>query len=745
MRNIQQLLVALFVSTLVACSGGGTIDTGGGGGGNSPVYSVSVRLANAAGQDATTLSQNSPLTATVTLSATNSGSVANKLISFTFNDAELATFSNTAGTALTDANGVASIGLLVGSKSGAGTLTATYATATAEAGFNSAGDGGDGNVGVTVGSVKLIADTLMLGSGTTGKVELSALVRDTNNVVLKDIPVTFSSDSGELTQADTATNESGIATATLSTKTDKQIRDINVTARVQQKNDTLTIAVVGTSLQVAAPDSVVLGDSTNIDVFLVDADGNGIQGQEIEITSALGNTLSDSSPVTAGAAGKATVNYTATNSGQDSITVTALGASNNATVNISADSFAFTAEANEPNGILEVDLDTAQTVNVEWLVQNSPNVGQEVTFNTTRGAIADTVANLGAAVTAINFTDDDGKASAVVRSNFAGFATISASGGANDGAVSTSKVVEFVATNPTKIEVQAFPAQVGPGETSAVRAIVRDSNNNPVKNQKIVFSLDNSAGGVISAGTAVTNSQGIASTVFTADANTGAGVDGENLVIKAALQDNNAVFDATDVAVGTRTLFFRFGTGNGITKPNTSTYEKEFSIIVTDSSGNPVANQALNVAVVSVGYRKGVWVKAPPAPAAFKSWAPFVTVVDATGADVTCDNEDANFNGILDGGEDFNGNGVLTPGNVVSVPRTATADENGIATFKLTYPQDHAVWTDVRLQVSGFAAGTENISHRTYQLAIAAEDVTNENSPPPANPYGSANTCSDWR
>ncbi|WP_027671231.1 Ig-like domain-containing protein [Rheinheimera baltica] len=744
MRNIQQFLIALMVISLAACSGGGTLDTGGtGGGGNTPVYTLSVNLSDAGGAESTALSQDTPLTATVTLTATNSGVVANKLIAFTLNDTDLASFANAAGTALTNANGVATIGLLVGNKSGAGTVTASYDNATISAGFNSAGDGGD-TVDVEVGSVSLIADTLLLGSGAGSAVELSALVRDTNNVVLTNIPVVFSSDSGEIVQIDPVTGANGVAKATLNTQTNKNIRDIMVTARVQQQSSTLTVSVVGTTVDIAAPSSVVLGDTTSVDVFLTDSNDSGIQGQEVVIVSSLGNTVSDTSPVTAGSAGKATFSYTAVNSGVDTLSVTALGSASSANINISADAFAFTEASDEGDKVLEVNLDTPQVLNVEWLVNNTPNVGEMVTFNTTRGEIADSAINLNGAVTSQNVTDIDGKAQAVVRSQFAGLSTISAAGGDGNDAVSAKKLIEFVAVNPSKMEAQAFPAQIGAGETSAIRAIVRDEENNPVKNQTVVFSLDNSAGGSISTGTAVTNSQGIASTVFTADTSTGGGIEGENLVIRAALQNNNAIFDETDIAVGKRTLFFRFGTGNEITKPSPSTYAKEFSIIVTDSSGNPVANQELNVAVVSLGYSKGFWVESPPAPEAFKRWVTSGTLPPAARTSPKyCESEDANFNGILDEGEDVNIDGQLTPGNVAVVQRTVMSDDSGIATFSVTYPQDVGGWLDVRLQISGLASGTENVSHRDYGLPVSSEDVTRENSPPPSNPFGVSQVCSD--
>src|SRR5690606_33048329 len=188
MRNIQRLIVALLVTTLAACGGGGTLDggDGGAGGGTTPVFSLSVALSDADGQ----LAQATPLTVTATLTATNNGVVSGRLIELTLSNDALATLSNTEGTAVTNADGVATITLLAGGSSGAGTVTASFDEASAEAAFVSAGDGGD-QVDVTVGSIVLIADTLQLGTGIQDKVELTALVRDANNVVLEGVPVVF--------------------------------------------------------------------------------------------------------------------------------------------------------------------------------------------------------------------------------------------------------------------------------------------------------------------------------------------------------------------------------------------------------------------------------------------------------------------------------------------------------------------------------------------------------------------------
>src|SRR5690606_22040454 len=105
MRNIQQLLVVLIVTTLAACGGGGTLDSdgGNGGGGTTPVYSLAVSLTNADGTASNALAQATPLTVTATLTATNNGVVSGRVIQFELSNEALATFGNTAGSAVTNA------------------------------------------------------------------------------------------------------------------------------------------------------------------------------------------------------------------------------------------------------------------------------------------------------------------------------------------------------------------------------------------------------------------------------------------------------------------------------------------------------------------------------------------------------------------------------------------------------------------------------------------------------------------
>jgi len=871
MRNIRQLLVAFLMSAVVACGGGGTLDSNGS---SSGTYTLTASIAPSAN-----LADGSPLTVNVQLRAT-SGSISGQLVTFAISDAELATFSNQAGTALTDSNGNAAITLVVGSKSGAGTVTASVASgAKATVGFVSAGkvntndqlqltlsmtatkqpatptdpatpkktcaanqvsrdctpqvtvkvttlqgsavtnrqvkltipDGdlararftgglasqilsldsqgqakatlqvgtepNDGQVVATIVdvstvaavstsfssdgdyySVKLLANRTQLGTGNADPVELTALVRDPGNVVVQNVPVEFSTAaSAEIEVTARNTNASGAATARLTSKTSYDVQDIVATARVN-KNVTadLTISVFGSKIDVQSPSSVVKDSEQQIVLTLQDSTGNPIARERVSLAVSGGNTLQSNgsvgSAITAStdSAGKIVVLLQAKAAGQANLTFSALNntVSSQRSIVVNSDKFAF---SNQPDVVTEVSISgdaNATKQSVLWQRNNANVAGADVRFTTNRGVLQATFSNpvdvnqTGA--TNVK-TDTDGIASVFARSAFTGFTNIDATAIQDGQVVATArKRIEFISTNPTKIEVQVSPTRVGVGERASIRAIVRDPANNPVKNTAVVFRLENAAGGVINPVEVVTDSQGVAVTEFSADQTTGANT-GANLNIGAYVRNVSTVAGNTPLVVGKRTMFFRFGTGNGIEIFDLSRYAKEFSVIVTDAAGNPVANQLLNVSVLPRAYRYGVWIKTyRENTTTFLAWAP------SPFNNQTCANEDVNYNGIFDAGEDNNGDGTLTPGNVASVVfldkdnkqiSELRSDAAGVARFKIVYPQAYGGWVDKRIIVSDKAEGTENVIEQTYSLGVATEHVTKEEQAPVSNPFGASGNC----
>ncbi|MDC8760262.1 Ig-like domain-containing protein [Janthinobacterium fluminis] len=125
------LALAACAALLLACGGGGgnpgaVPGNGNPGTGTTAAATVAVSFVNASGQAANAVTSAAPLTARALVKDAAGKAVANALVTFA-TDAELGVFSPSAGTALSDASGVASVTLRPASlaASGAGTVTAS--------------------------------------------------------------------------------------------------------------------------------------------------------------------------------------------------------------------------------------------------------------------------------------------------------------------------------------------------------------------------------------------------------------------------------------------------------------------------------------------------------------------------------------------------------------------------------------------------------------------------------------------
>jgi hypothetical protein len=188
------------------------------------------------------------------------------------------------------------------------------------------------------------------------------------------------------------------------------------------------------------------------------------------------------------------------------------------------------------------------------------------------------------------------------------------------------------------------------------------------------------------------------------------------------------------------TVLIRLGTDN-LVQSEPPLYKKIYAAVVTDTSGRAVPGATVifalrpGMALNPGGYLKGLYVR-PPAPPAPQFWTQVVSA--------TCANEDANFNQVLDPGEDFNGNGLLEPPGVSDVNPTAITDAFGIATATVTYPKNYASWTQVTLEAS--TAGTViTPATSTFFLVGLASDYADLNVAPPGDisPFGSSGNCAD--
>ncbi|MBU0767446.1 Ig-like domain-containing protein [Patescibacteria group bacterium] len=621
--------------------------------------------------------------------------------------------------------------------------------------------------------IDLLVSNPQLNSDGLTPVTLTALVKDEGNRAIGGQNVTFAVDSGILNVVSSVTNGSGQATATLGTGGNQKNRQITVTAGVGSLTTTQTVEVAGTTVTITGQTNTVLYNSTTtLTVYLKDSGGNGIPYQTLTLTSLYGNTLTPAT-VTTNASGQAATVFTATDTNipgrTDTVTATstAMNATGSFDVAVQNDATAKTLTFTAPTSGKEVAINTDETVTVHYEDNTGPLGGKTVNFFSTRGTIAST------AVTD-NVVIGSGDATLTIRSKTPGPAVLTASVA---GGPTATVPIEFVAIDITggTINLQADPATIGinlSGSTtqrSNIVAVVRDAENNLIRNKTINFNITDPSGGSLSAGSAVTDSFGSASVQFIAGATSTAkdGVEIRATVAETAITAN------TKLTVAEKPLFITVGTGNEVRHIDPNYYQVDFGVLVTDAAGNPIKDADVTASLMPIVYMKGyypVWIwddatetkghwqqtltltssnhPLPPAP-----YTPYPWPVTPA---FSCANEDLTFyndpnktfflsNGILDTGEDFNGNESLDPGGVAAVTTSTKTDDNGVGPLTLTYGRDFANWVYVRVDVTVLVAGTEGAASMTLLLPGAKADYTNFDKDPPGkeSPFGVSNTCAD--
>jgi hypothetical protein len=644
------------------------------------------------------------------------------------------------------------------------TLTTLVACGGGDGNLAGGGSDGDGDVvtGPVANSISLFASSQQIASSGAQTVTLTAIAKDADNNLLEGIDVRFSADSGALEKALDDTEQSpeltgpdGKITRILSTLAEPSNRIITITATSGDISDTLDIQVVGTAVTLTGSSSLAINDDNNFIVKVVDSDGESIANTTVTLSltneSSGGDVASINLPesVVTDFTGQATVAVTGTASGTNTIIAEALGANAGQRVAVQSDSFLFTsftdgATTINPSGgtnLPDVDLVPGQaSITLTWLrsgvaVPDGTNVG----FTTTRGTL-----------TADSAITVDGKVTASISSNDAGKALVTFVGtDIVDGKnieLSNQVEFEFVATTAASITAQASPNSVGPdGQTSTVSVVVKDANGNLVKGKTIKFTLEDTSGGSIFPATAVTDSSGSASTVYTSLSTSAQ----DAIVITTTVVETPAVTNNVTLTVAERGLFISLGTGNKVEELGTESYVKEFAVFVSDTNSNPVANEELTISAIPHNYYKGFWIQVYDGDD-FVSW---VAVGENSGGNFLapkheCNNEDINLDGILDSGEDFNSDNQLTPGNIVAAQNSVVTDDDGRAVVRIIYPQSYASWSDIKLIASTKVSGTESFAQTIFTLPVLAGHVLNEDISPPTqgvgttSPFGLRADCS---
>jgi len=189
-------------------------------------------------------------------------------------------------------------------------------------------------------------------------------------------------------------------------------------------------------------------------------------------------------------------------------------------------------------------------------------------------------------------------------------------------------------------------------------------------------------------------------------------------------------------------VLVRVGTDN-LVQSDPPLYRKIWVAIVTDTAGRAVSGATVTFALRSGtasnpgGFLKGRYVR--PAPAAtLQVWT------QQSPPAAVCLNEDANFNAILDAGEDLNGNGLLDPPGVSDVNPTGITDATGFARATISYPKNYASWAQVTLEASTGGAGATPATATFFLVGLAADYADLAVAPPgEISPFGQSGSCAD--
>ena len=362
-------------------------------------------------------------------------------------------------------------------------------------------------------------------------------------------------------------------------------------------------------------------------------------------------------------------------------------------------------------------------------------------------------------------TDDDGRATAYVSSRSAGNARVTVAS-AESGEPSTHIDVEFVATAPARVAIDASSTRVPAQGTSTVTALVTDEDGNPVKNAEVVFNSGDLKGGRLSPSSATSGSDGEASVTFTA------GLDATELdeIELVATVQGTPHRDAMNLTVVERVINVTIGTSNDVIIESFGTqYAMPFVVQVADGGGTPLENADVTMSIrpinrgrfggasngVGAAYGKGRMVLVDEKGLEFyqgdADWSPNAWAM--SGFAIGCVSEDVIENRLLDVGEDTNNNGsldpqdpaslaaVTEPGFATLVGGSLTTDSTGSGYFRMIYPASNSMWAYVEITARAQALGAEaEDSFRTVLLIPGSELTETDNVPANYNsPYGIGN------
>ena len=453
------------------------------------------------------------------------------------------------GIAITQANGEAHV-TLKGKKAGTHTVTATL-------GNNNASDAQPVTFVADKDSAVVVLQTSkaeIIGNG-VDETTLTATVKDPFDNVVKDLPVTFSTDSADtqLSQSTSNTNDSGVAEVTLK-GTVLGVHTAEATLP-NGNNDTKTVNIAPdasnaqVTLNIPAQQVVTNNsDSVQLTATVKDPSNHPVAGITVNFTMpqdvAANFTLENNGIAITQANGEAHVTLKGKKAGTHTVTAT-LGNNNTS----DSQPVTFVADKTSAQVVLQMSKDeitgngvdnATLTATVKDQFDNEVN-NLPVTFSSASSGLTLTPG--------VSNTNESGIAQATLAGVAFGEQTVTASL-ANTGA-SDNKTVHFIGDTAAAkiIELTPVPDSIIAGTPqnstgSVITATVVDNNGFPVKGVTVNFTSRTNSAEMTNGGQAVTNEQGKATVTYTntrSSIESGARPD----TVEASLENGNSTLSTS--------------------------------------------------------------------------------------------------------------------------------------------------------------------------------------------------------
>jgi len=309
-RKLAYAAIGLLVSIgLTSCGGGGGVVGVGGtvGGGSTATTttdgSVAIALTDTTGTAKNTISGGTPLVAKATVKDANGLPIKNVVVEFSVTSG-IAVLSPATGTSLTDASGIAEMGVEAGTGAGAAEISAT-ATIGAKSVIGRATFSVGASASATPAAINFVSATptdksiVIQGAGGNGRTEVAILifkVVDSSNNGIANKKVNFTTQSSQtvtLINATATTGPDGQATATINSGTQP------TTVRVIATVDGTSISAISDTLTVTTGQPVQTAFSLSVETLNISGWNHDNVKTKINVLMAdqSGNPVADGTPV----------------------------------------------------------------------------------------------------------------------------------------------------------------------------------------------------------------------------------------------------------------------------------------------------------------------------------------------------------------------------------------------------------------------------------------------------------------